>query len=39
MSDEEKKQLEDLADLTGKQRDLQDETEQTERDKEEDDAG
>ena len=39
MSEEEKKQLEDLADLTGKQRDLQDETEQTERDKEEDDAG
>lgn len=32
MSEEEKKQLEDLADLTGKQRDLQDETEQAERD-------
>lgn len=31
MSEEEKQQLEDLADLTGKQRDLQDETEQAER--------
>ena len=31
MSEEEQKQLEDLADLTGKQRDLQDETEQAER--------
>ncbi len=31
MSEEEKKQLEDLADLTGKQRDLQDETEQADR--------
>ena len=34
MSEEEQKQLEDLADLTGKQRDLQDETEQAERDDE-----
>jgi hypothetical protein len=31
MSEEEQQQLEDLADLTGKQRDLQDETEQAER--------
>ncbi len=31
MSEEEQKQLEDLADLTGKQRDLQDETDQAER--------
>ena len=38
MSEEEQQQLEDLADLTGKQRDLQDETEQSERDEEEEDA-
>ena len=36
MSEEEQQQLEDLADLTGKQRDLQDETEQAEREEEED---
>ena len=35
MSEEEQQQLEDLADLTGKQRDLQDETEQAEREEEE----
>ena len=34
MSEEERKQLEDLADITGQQRDLQDETEQAERNEE-----
>jgi len=36
ISEEEQEQLEDLADLTGKQRDLQDETEQAERNQEND---
>ncbi len=35
MSEEEQKQLEDLADLTGKQRDLQDETDRAEREDDE----